>query len=184
MTNLYIQPNWTQAPPWAEYWAADSDGRAYWFSHRPKYEYYDVESDDSEGVWVHDKDKHYLGKAIMWDSSWPPEGFELRDTIAWNNTLRARHLTTNVEPDWAKAPGWAKYWAVETHGEAFWFSHKPIFEHDASSDPDVWNRQQYGVGGWSCSEENAMHEHDPSWPPTIDEDWEHIYYPDTLRVRP
>ena len=30
------QPDWTAAPTWAQYWAADADGIAYWHERRPK----------------------------------------------------------------------------------------------------------------------------------------------------
>lgn len=28
-------PDWSQAPEWAQWWAVDWDGQAYWFGHKP-----------------------------------------------------------------------------------------------------------------------------------------------------
>ena len=35
MTDAY-QPDWTQAPKWAQWWAADSDGEVYWYEDKPE----------------------------------------------------------------------------------------------------------------------------------------------------
>lgn len=87
-----IQPDWTRAPGWAKYWAADSNGDAYWYKDEPTYQHFSPDAYYSAGYWEHagGYDRHIWGVTVMWDSSWPPEGFELRDTIAWDNTLRVR----------------------------------------------------------------------------------------------
>ncbi len=36
MTN--VQPDWRHAPPWAKFWAIDSDGGAYWYEVEPTYD--------------------------------------------------------------------------------------------------------------------------------------------------
>jgi hypothetical protein len=36
-------------------------------------------------------------------------------------------------PDWADAPGWAMYRAIDKSGLAYWFEHKPIL------DPLAWD---------------------------------------------
>lgn len=35
MKNQQI-PNWQNAPSWAQYWAVDLDGRAYWYENEPE----------------------------------------------------------------------------------------------------------------------------------------------------
>lgn len=30
-----MAPDWTQAPEWAQWWAVDNDGSAYWFEVEP-----------------------------------------------------------------------------------------------------------------------------------------------------
>jgi len=36
-----IKPDWSTAPEWAQYWAIDNDGRAYWYEHKPTIEHDD-----------------------------------------------------------------------------------------------------------------------------------------------
>lgn len=33
-----LQPDWRHAPPWAKFWAVDSDGGAYWYEVEPQYD--------------------------------------------------------------------------------------------------------------------------------------------------
>ena len=33
-----LQPDWRHAPPWAKFWAIDSDGGAYWYEVEPRYD--------------------------------------------------------------------------------------------------------------------------------------------------
>jgi hypothetical protein len=30
-------PDWSKAPPWAQFWAMNSDGHAYWYAAEPTY---------------------------------------------------------------------------------------------------------------------------------------------------
>ena len=32
-----------------------------------------------------------------------------------------------IEPDWTKAPFWAKWWCVGPDGNAYWFDEKPSY---------------------------------------------------------
>ena len=32
---MLVEPNWHAAPGWAEWWAVDWDGRAYWYEYAP-----------------------------------------------------------------------------------------------------------------------------------------------------
>lgn len=34
-------------------------------------------------------------------------------------------LQDDFEVDWCVAPGWAKYWAVDKYGDAYWFEKAP-----------------------------------------------------------
>lgn len=79
-------PNWTQAPPWAGWWAVDADGRAYWHFIRPMM---------SDGRWV-----HFSGCS----ENWKRKEFD-REVIVddWTQTLREYVLASKppkitVEP--------------------------------------------------------------------------------------
>jgi hypothetical protein len=75
----HVQPNWSGAPDWAQWWAADSDGYAYWYRDEPTY-------NAKYGGWL-----RTLGEEpdVSFDLCWPPEGFDNRD-IDWASTLRSR----------------------------------------------------------------------------------------------
>ena len=77
MTN--VQPDWTEAPDWAQWWAVDNDGYAYWYRDEPTY-------NAKYGGWL-----RTLGDKpnISFDHCWPPEEFDNRD-IDWSLTLRSR----------------------------------------------------------------------------------------------
>lgn len=87
-----LQPDWRHAPEWAKFWAIDSSGNAYWYKDKPTYQYYSIDAGDDSGFWKHvgGNDKRIWGVTFAWDSNWPPEGLELRDTIRWDSTLRVR----------------------------------------------------------------------------------------------
>lgn len=40
-----VKPDWSKAPEWANYWAADADGEAFWYDTRPSLE---------DTIWVDD----------------------------------------------------------------------------------------------------------------------------------
>ena len=75
----HVQPDWSGAPDWANFWAADSDGYAYWYRDEPTY-------NAKYGGWL-----RTLGEEpdVSFDLCWPPEGFDNRD-IDWASTLRSR----------------------------------------------------------------------------------------------
>ena len=87
----HVQPTWAGAPDWANFWAADSDGYAYWYRDEPTY-------DAKYGGWI-----RTLGDepGVSWDIDWAfvqvqpkwsrsgPEGFDSCD-IDWDKTLRSR----------------------------------------------------------------------------------------------
>ena len=77
MTN--VQPDWTEAPDWAQWWAVDNDGYAYWYRDEPTY-------NAKYGGWL-----RTLGDEpdVSFDHCWPPEEFDNRD-IDWSLTLRRR----------------------------------------------------------------------------------------------
>lgn len=34
--------------------------------------------------------------------------------------------TQTTQPDWSKAPEWARYWAVDSDGTAYWYEFEPV----------------------------------------------------------
>ena len=68
---------------------------------------------------------------------------------------------TNVQPDWSKAPEWAKFWAVDSDGGAYWYEVEPRYD------------TEYAV--WSISTEFMGQRQGPA----PDPDWSQ-----TLRSRP
>ena len=34
-------------------------------------------------------------------------------------------VTAAIEPDWSKAPEWARYWAMDADGRAWWYAEEP-----------------------------------------------------------
>ena len=93
MTNL--QPDWAGAPPWAQWWAVDSDGYAYWYRNRPTF-------DDKDGYayWYCNRPTYNakyggwlrtLGEDpdVSFDHCWPEREFNNWD-IDWSQTLRSR----------------------------------------------------------------------------------------------
>ena len=78
---MMMKIDWKKAPEWANYWAADSSGDAYWYKDKPTYRC---------NSWEHvgGNDKRFWGLTFAWDSSWSPEEFD--ENIDWKNTLLER----------------------------------------------------------------------------------------------
>ena len=76
MTN--IQPDWSDAPPWAQWWAIDNDGYAYWYRDQPTY-------NAKYGGWLRTPGEE---PDISLDHFWPFP-FDNWD-IDWSQTLRRR----------------------------------------------------------------------------------------------
>lgn len=66
------EPDWTQAPDWAQWWAADEDGRTYWYDRQP----YVEKADD--GCWDGNGEFEWNGDVTL------PVG------VDWRTTLRHR----------------------------------------------------------------------------------------------
>ena len=86
----HVQPDWAGAPDWAQWWAADSDGYAYWYRDQPTFDY----DHEYGGIWlrpweVGESGRQFNNDEIKFDSDWPPEGFDDWD-IDWDKTLRSR----------------------------------------------------------------------------------------------
>ena len=104
----HVQPDWSGAPDWANYWAVSNDGYAYWYRDQPKFDY----DHEDGGVWlrpfgdskvggsilnnlwlrpweVGESGRQFNNDEIKFDSDWPPEGFDDWD-IDWSQTLRSR----------------------------------------------------------------------------------------------
>ena len=90
----HIQPDWSDAPSWAQWWAMDSDGYAYWYRDQPTFK---------NGTWLRPleigEEEWMLlnletGKdRQLEDQDWLPEGFDNLDidwNIEWDKTLRRR----------------------------------------------------------------------------------------------
>ena len=77
MTN--VQPDWTGAPDWAQWWAADSDGYAYWYRDEPTY-------NAKYGGWLHTLEDE---PNVSFDHCWPEREFNSWD-IDCSQTLRSR----------------------------------------------------------------------------------------------
>ena len=106
----HVQPDWSGAPDWANFWAVDSDGYAYWYRDQP---IFDRDRDDTSpdggwlrprgdgrtAVWLRPREtgesggqfdnNSKPGMNVKFDSSWPPEEFDNWD-IEWDKTLRSR----------------------------------------------------------------------------------------------
>lgn len=67
-----------------------------------------------------------------------------------------------IEPNWRKAPKWAKYWAVDSDNVAYWYKNKPICR---GSSIDAYDNS----GCWKVVGNNRFGEKDfewdSSWPP-------------------
>ena len=69
-------PDWTTAPPWAQWWAVDEDGRTYWYDRQP----YVEKADD--GCWDGNGEFRWNGDVTL------PVG------VDWRTTLRRRPEVT------------------------------------------------------------------------------------------
>jgi hypothetical protein len=105
----HVQPNWSGAPDWAQWWAVDSDGSAYWYRDEPTFDYDGDNTYGIAGVWLRPRgdDRVWLrlwetgesggqfdnnsnpGMNVKFDATWPPEGFD-DWVIDWDKTLRSR----------------------------------------------------------------------------------------------
>ena len=68
---------------------------------------------------------------------------------------------TNVQPDWSKAPEWARFWAMDSDGGAYWYEVEPRYDTEYAC--------------WSISTEFMGQRQGPA----PDPDWSQ-----TLRSRP
>ena len=50
---IEIKPDWSKAPTWANYWAVDINGSAFWYAKKPESDWDD--EGNEYGVWVGDK---------------------------------------------------------------------------------------------------------------------------------
>lgn len=49
-----IEPDWTTAPQWANYWAVDTDGYSWWYENKPHYDdsfWYDIGSKEEDTLY-------------------------------------------------------------------------------------------------------------------------------------
>ena len=72
------QPDWSQAPAWANWWAMDADGRSAWYSYEPYY-------GDNREYWSDYKNKYDWNDKSLVCPSFDYQG-------DWKDSLRERPL--------------------------------------------------------------------------------------------
>lgn len=72
--NAMPQPDWSQAPDWAQWWAVDSCGHPFWFENKPYFR-----RQEPSCVWHNQKGKE---QRLSW--------LDLPVGIDWRCTLRER----------------------------------------------------------------------------------------------
>ena len=99
---------------------------------------------------------------------------------------------TNVQPDWAGAPPWAQWWAVDSTGYASWYQDQPKFDcdRDDNTTDGGWVRPlgDGKAGVWLRPWEKSQYDDnkvkfDSNWPPEGFDNWD-IDWASTLRSRP
>lgn len=99
------QPDWSQAPEWAKWWAADSDMRAYYFKLKP---------DLGSSVWIPQDE---CGSYPCSDCA-PSHNYQGN----WQDSLRERPKS-RCEVDWRLCPSDEfTHWIQPSDGLAFWYS--------------------------------------------------------------
>jgi hypothetical protein len=119
------EPDWEDAPEWAEWLAQDRNGAWYWYEERPyKHEFVDE--------WVpQDRADQEGGVYTRFDKV--SNGEKNPD---WASTLERR---PPGKPDWEDAPDWAEWLAQDKDGKWYWFLERPR--------PSVtWDEWQYDKG--------------------------------------
>lgn len=58
------------------------------------------------------------------------------------------------QPDWNTAPEWARFWAMDEDGGAWWYSDEPVIDEE--------------LGGWDMQSDvhdatEAESDHEPEW---------------------
>ena len=61
------------------------------------------------------------------------DAWNLADAMYIENTERKSNVSQELsqeewQPDWSKAPEWAKWWAMDADRSCYWFSNKPTME--------------------------------------------------------
>lgn len=103
------QPDWSQAPDEAKYWAMDKDGSANFFKSKP--EITNGNGWDFGGVMQSQNSHAYTGH--------------------WQDSLRKRPEALHPEVDWRVAPSWANWWAIRQDSSgALWCVSKPTVTED------------------------------------------------------
>lgn len=78
--------------------------------------------------------------------------------------------STGNNPDWAAAPAWAQWWAVDADGRAHWHMIRPVMRdgawvyHAGPSHHSGWNKKEFNravsVEDWTAT----LHEYSPTTP--------------------
>ncbi len=65
-------------------------------------------------------------------------------------------MTENLQPDWRHAPPWAKFWAIDSDGGAYWYEVEPTYDIEH----DVWSISTEFIGRQGPAP-------DPDWSQTL-----------------
>jgi len=147
--------NWYEAPDWANYWAMDGDGNAYWYRKEPEalwedsmWNAYDPLDDApsfgfSAHQWRYSLTKRTEESKPDQEKA-PDELVRDAEELGLYDDTPANDLNGPTElVDWSKAPDWAQYWAMDSDGDAFWYEKSPLID-----EPDgVWTAFVDTFGG-------------------------------------
>ena len=65
-------------------------------------------------------------------------------------------MTENLQPDWRYAPEWAKFWAIDSDGGAYWYEVEPTYDIE----DECWSISNEFIGRQSPAP-------DPDWSLTL-----------------
>ena len=98
----HVQPDWSKAPAWANFWAVDSDGYAYWYRDQPKFDY---EIRPGQGEWLGHRDDTSSaggwlrpsrnGTAGVWLRPW-----ETEESGSWLRAYQSEPMDVKYDSSW------------------------------------------------------------------------------------
>ncbi len=105
------------------------------------------DSDTSIGVCLNEKTNEQVTMMsegalarffVSGDSEWEKSenAKVIATSLRFRNDFSCENYEMDFNPDWDNAPKWAKYWAVDESGEAFWYEIKP------KSFVECWNGER------------------------------------------
>lgn len=126
----YVPPelDWNQAPDWAQWYAVDQCGDAFWFRSQPNAEVHS---------WLTHGDARYANAGYLTG---------MVDRPSWRTMRYQRPQNPAYVPpelDWSTAPYWAQWYAVDRNGYAYWYAEQP---HASSGEWATMNSEVGGAG--------------------------------------